>query len=225
MRRSGWVVPGVVMLGVLGWSGVAWAHCPEHGDTCPSDALWLMELGTMDDRSFAVFDWGMGGMVLDDQFAEVFDGSSLGMTMRMGAGFDRLAGLLTLSVQELDTPLYEPLSMLTVGMEGRWYLPLHDELGGFRVWVSGGVGMTWLTGCEEDSDCVGSGDPALTDYSGQMASLGVGASWFMEGGFLGFFVEARVERQRLRSEALQRGIEGDVTVINIGMINELSWAD
>lgn len=224
MRRKG-LLGVVVCCAVLCWSGAAWAHCPEHGETCPPDVRWLESLGTLSDRMFLTFDWALGGMILGDQFEEVFDGGGLGVTMRMGGGVGNLALLTVLSVQSLETPVYEPLAMLTVGLEGRWYVPLHEDLDGLRLWGLASYGRTWLTHCGENDDCEGVGDEALSDYTGQMGGLGVGVGWFLEGGFAGFYAEARVERQLLKSELLERSIEGDLTVIMFGIINELNWSD
>ncbi len=226
MRSGARWVGALVACGVWMGGGAAWAHppCPEHGEVCPPDA-WKEDLGTLSDRTFLLFDWGLGGMSMHDQFDEVFQASSLGMVMRLGGGVDNFAFSFMLGLQTPETPVYAPLTLLSVGVEARWYVPLTEELDGLRVWVSGSGGLSMLSGCEESGDCEPSGDPAIASYSGQMVGAGAGVAYLLEGGFLGVFAEARRERHWLESVSLQRTIEGDLNVFMVGLINEFSWKD
>jgi len=192
----------------------------------PEPPGWLpslrVERQDIDDRMYLLTDFGLGGMTLTGQFSEVFDAGGVGAVLRFGVGYGRFAMTGFFSVGTLESPVYTPLRLVAVGMEGRYYLPLGEGVDGLRLWALAGVGASWTTSCTEDeSNCEPAGDPALSTYSGPMASLGAGVGWFFGEGVLGVFGDVRRARYWLDSYELARSIEGDVWVFTFGMVHEL----
>jgi hypothetical protein len=173
------------------------------GSPCPTD----------DSCGGFLYEFAFGGGDLTRQFARVFDDLGFAFQSSFGLRSAQLAATLDLTLVTLDSPVLTPLTSVSIGAGFRYYIPWIDPARtGYEVWVSNGIGYTFLSSCDhDDADCDRAGDTAITDYDGLYLSAGVGTAWILYRAtdtHIYLSGELRYTTHYLESDTLDRHIMG-----------------
>ncbi len=217
----------------------------EVGEISRIDSLNSVLPGPFGSHSAVFIEMGMGYGRVGRQFEEVLDSGGIGIGMSFGWRLGYFSLEVPLQVQAIQAGVLSSMSLLSVGLRSRVYLPLFD--GGVRV--LGGLGFygSWLTTCEEgetnDDGHVCTREPgeveAFGDYSGRTWETSVGmavpllSAWgtcsecgcenpncFTGGMEMLLSVEYRRFWYGLENDTLNRSMNGTVDVWMISLVTE-----